>query len=219
MKADSTLLRLRRANPVPNPPLLDAGDVFARITASAPDPRLRRRSSYSRRVLVVALALLLMALLASTAFAISSWLGDTVKPDVTKQEYREAQAELSLPPGSHWPAFRVEANSVTGRGAGGGHAVLVAQNAWECYWLDAIRTRDTAAQRRAHGVLEALLASNMLVAPVGAPENWVPPNPPDRPFVVFAPDGGYEWVQETYALAAAGHPQRLAQSCRANSPG
>ena len=28
-----------------------------------------------------------------------------------------------------------------------------------------------------------------------------------------------EWIRESYTLAAAGHPQRLIQSCRANAPG
>jgi hypothetical protein len=81
---------------------------------------------------VVALAV--MALLASTAFAISKWvLGDAVKPKVTKAEYRAAQHELILPPGYTWPVLRVAPNSLTGRGGGGGHAVLVVENAWECY--------------------------------------------------------------------------------------
>jgi hypothetical protein len=219
MKADPTLLRLRRANPVPEPAVADAGDLFARITDRAPDRRLRRRSPQRRRMLVAAVAIVAVALLASTAFAISSWLGDSVKPDVTKQEYREAQAELTLPPGYRWPRLHVDANSVTGRGAGGGHAVLIAQNDWECYWAHAIRSGDERAGRRAHSVLEGLVANNMLVAPVGAPENWVPQDPPDRPFVVFAADGGLEWIRESYTLAAAGHPQRLIQSCRANAPG
>src|SRR6184192_1951108 len=111
MKSDSTLLRLRHANPVPPPGTVDATDLFARITAAQPDRRLRRESAHRRRVLVVALALLAMALLASTALAISNWLGGAVKPDVTKQEYREAQAELTLPPGYHWPVLRIDDNS------------------------------------------------------------------------------------------------------------
>jgi hypothetical protein len=45
--------------------------------------------------------------LASTAVAISHWLGgDLVKPPVTKQEYIAAQTQLTLPPGYSWPPFR-----------------------------------------------------------------------------------------------------------------
>jgi hypothetical protein len=218
MKTNATIVRLGRANPVALPTYMDTSDLFARITAFEPDPRLRKRGARRRRVLVVAIALLVMALLASTAFAISGWLGDAVKPDATMQEYRAAQKELTLPPGSTWPPLHVQANSVTGRGAGGGHAVLIAQNAWECYWVRAIHDGDTAAQARAHSELDTLLANNVLVAPAGASENWTPPNPPDRPTATFAADGGLQWVRATYALAAAGHPQRLAESCRANSP-
>jgi hypothetical protein len=36
------------------------------------------------------------------------------------------------------------------------------------------------------------------------------------PFVVFADDGGYQFIQRTYAKAAAGHPRQLIESCRAN---
>jgi hypothetical protein len=219
MSANATILRLRRANPVPTAPEVDGAELFDRITASQPDARLRMDSPHRRRALVFVLALLVVALLASTAFAISGWLGDAVKPDVTQQEYRAAQSELTLPPGYTWPALHLEQNSVTSRGAGGGHAVGVAQNAWECYWVRAIRNGDKAAQTRAHDRLEALLANNVVVAPVGASENWAPPSPPDHPFAVFAPDGGLQWVRATYALAAAGHPQRLIDSCRANAPG
>jgi hypothetical protein len=166
----------------------------------------------------IVVALAAVAILASTAFAISEWIGgDVVKPDVTKAEYRAAQRALTLPPGARWPELRVDPNSVTTRGGGGGHAVLIAETAWDCYWVDAIRRGDAAAQARAHSEVESLLRNNTLVAPVGAPEDWVPADPPDGPYVVFAHDGGYEWIREAYSLAAAGHPQRLAQLCRANS--
>ena len=115
--------------------------------------------------------------------------------------------------------MQVEPNSVTSKGAGGGHAVLIAMNAWECYWVKAIRDGDTAAGQQAQKQLSTLLAQNVIVAPAGAPEDWTPPNPPKAPYVTYANDGGLEWVRATYALAAAGHPRRLAQSCRANAPG
>jgi hypothetical protein len=221
MKTDSTLLRLRKANPFPTPTAVDGADLFARITARPPDSRIRGRTTpFHRRGLVLAVSFVVMALLASTAYALSNWVfSSAVKPKVTKLEYRLAQRELTLPPGYTWPALRVEANSVTSTGAGGGHAVLIAMNAWECYWVKAIRDGDTAAGQRAHKQLSTLLAENVIVAPAGAPEDWTPPNPPTAPYATYADDGGLEWVRETYALAAAGHPRRLAQSCRANAPG
>jgi hypothetical protein len=220
MKTDPTLVRLRKANPYPRPANVDGAELFARITALAPDRSFRRRTTSHRRGgLVLAISFVVVALLASTAYAISNWVfSSAVKPKVTKLEYRRAQHELVLPPGSSWPALHVDPNSVTSRGAGGGHAVTTAQYAWECYWVKAIRDGDVAAQKRAHQELTALLANNVLVAPAGAPEDYTPPNPPKVPYVVFAHDGGFEWVRDNYALAAAGHPQRLIQSCRANAP-
>ncbi|HMJ01007.1 MAG TPA: hypothetical protein VK488_14320 [Gaiellaceae bacterium] len=219
MKTDPTILRLRKANPHPLPATVDAADLFARITERRPDSRLRRRVTRRRRALVLAVSFGVMALLASTAYAISNWVfNSAVRPKVTKQEYRLAQHELTLPPGVSWPTLNVDPNSVTSRGAGGGHAVLISQNAWECYWVKAISRGDTAGQQRAQTELDALLANNILVAPAGAPEDWRPPNPPQVPYAVFAHDGGLEWVRKTYALAAAGHPHRLAQTCRANAP-
>jgi hypothetical protein len=220
MKIDETLLRLRAANPVAHADAADgAEELFARITATRRDGALRRHG-YRRPAVALAVAFIAAAVLASTAFAISQWLGgDVVRPNVTAAEYRAAQRQLPLPPGVTWPALRVVPNSVTTRGGGGGHAVVIAQNAWECYWVQAIGRRDAAAQARAHAMVEDLLRNRTLVAPVGAPEDWVPPNPPTGPYAVYAHDGGYEWVQQTYALAAAGQPARLAQRCRANSQG
>jgi hypothetical protein len=216
MKNDSVLLRLRAANPYPAITTSDGGELFDSITALPRHTRDARRRS-RRPVLVLAVALLTVAVLASTAFAISEWLGgDVVKPHVTLAEYRAAQRELTLPPGSSWPALNVDPNSVTTRGGGGGYAVLNAEIAWDCFWVSAIRHGDVAAQTRAHAQLDKLIRNNMLVAPAGAPEGWIPPNPPARPFAVFAHDGGYEWLQQTVALAAAGQPQRLAQRCVAN---
>lgn len=221
MTSDTTLSRLRRANPVPQAPTPEAGELFDAITALPHDPRLTarlRRSPARRRLVIVAVALAVAVVLASTAYAISSWIGvgDVVQPDVTLSEYRAAQHRLTLPPGAAWPVLHLPANSVTGRGAGGGAAVGIARTAWECYWVDAIRNGDVDAQRRAHAELQTLLARNTLEAPAGASENWTPPNPRDVPYEVFANDGGLEWIRATYAAAAAGHPQNLIDSCRAN---
>jgi hypothetical protein len=202
MSTDSVMARLRAANPYPNPP----STVQTAATAR-----------YRRPVAVFALAMIAVAVLASTAFAVSRWIAsDVVRPDVTLAEYRAAQHQLPLPPGYQWPKLHVQRNSVTSRGGGGGYAVLNAEIAWDCYWVGAIRSGDTAAQQRAHAQVNDLLRNNILVAPVGAPEGWAPADPPRRPYAVFAHDGGYEWLRDTYALAAAGHPERLAQRCIAN---
>jgi len=216
MKTDSTLLRLRRANPEPVVPIVDPGDLFTEITALPRDTGGRR--PIRRRGLALAVACAVAIVLVSTAYAVSNWVfSDAVGPDVTKAEYLAAQHELELPPGATWPSIRFEPNSVTGRGAGGGHAVLIAQNAWECYWVKSIRTGDTRGAARAHRELQGLLAHNVLEAPAGAPEDWLPANPPAVPWVAFA-HGGLGWIRQNYTLAAAGHPRRLAQSCRANAP-
>lgn len=218
---DSSLTRLRAANPFPRPLTVADPDLFAQITSLPRDPRpaTRQASPRRRRVVVVAVSLALMALLASGALALSNWVfTGAVKPRVTRAEYRRATHELTLPPGYTWPALHIPPKTVTAPGAGGGHAVSAAQNAWECYWVQAIHTGDTAAQRRAHDELNQLLDHNVIVAPSDASENWTPPNPPRGPYAVFADDGGFQWVRETYALAAAGHPQRLIDSCRANAP-
>jgi hypothetical protein len=218
MKTDSTLLRVRRANPEPVVPIVDPGDLFTEITAL---PREKaNRSLIRRRGLALTVACAVAIVLVSTAYAVSNWVfSDAVGPDVTKAEYLAAQREIELPPGATWPPIRFEPNSVTGRGAGGGHAVLIAQNAWECYWARAIQTGDTRSATRAHRELQSLLAHNILEAPAGAPEDWLPANPPNVPWVAFAHDGGLNWIRQNYALAAAGHPRRLEQSCRANAPG
>jgi hypothetical protein len=216
MKTDATLTRLRRANPEPVAPNVDPGNLFAEITALPQE----RPSARRRRGLVLAVSFALMVIVASTAYAVSNWVfHSAVEPPVTRREYREAQSRLVLPPGYTWPSMYIPANSVTSPGAGGSHAVLAAQNLWECYWVKAIRTGDAAAQRRSHAMLLSLLQNNMVEAPVGAPEDWIPSNPPSVPFAVFAHDGGLDWIRQTYALAAAGRPQRLEQSCRANTPG
>jgi hypothetical protein len=113
----------------------------------------------------------------------------------------------------------VPPNSVTSRGAGGGTAVMIAQNAWQCYWVKAIEDGDRAAQRRARAQLEQLVAKHIVVAPAGAPEDWTPPDPPRGPYAVWAHDGGLEWIVAGYRMAVHGDPARLAASCRANAPG
>ena len=152
MSNASIMVRLRRANPVPETPAADSSDLFDRITALPQDAqgggRRERGTPRRRRALILVLAVFVAALLASTAFAISQWLGgDFVEPPVTKQEYLDAQRRLVLPLGVAWPKFDMQplANSVTSRGAGGGQAVHFAMNAWECNWVEAIRRGDAPA--------------------------------------------------------------------------
>lgn len=218
MKNDSSLAYLRRLNPVPETAPVDDAELFGRIISLPLDERpATRRPTRRRRVALVAVALIVMALLATTAFAVANWFGDVVEPAVTKQEYEAAQADLTLPPGATWPSFRIVPNSVTSRGAGGGYAVLIAMNRWECYWVGAIRRGDEQAQQLAHATLTGLLQQNVLEAPKGAPENYAPPNPPSVPYAVFAHDGGLDYIRAMYRDAAAGDAKNLAQSCKANS--
>src|SRR4051812_45543104 len=219
MKTDSVMRRLAAANPYPDGAAPTSDELFVQIIAQ-PTPARTARKGYRRSLVVALAALVAVAVLASTAFAISQWLGgNVVKPDVTKAEYLEAQQHLVLPPAATWPTLHVDPNSVTSRGGGGGFAVAIAQNAWECYRVRSIRGGDARAAARARAQSERLLRDNVIVAPAGASENWSPPATSSHPYAVYAHDGGYEWVRDTYALAAAGQPQRLMQRCAANSPG
>jgi hypothetical protein len=218
MKNDSTLTYLRRMNPVPEAASLDGAELYNRITSLPRDERpVPRRSAARRRVALIAVGLAVMALLATTAFAVANWFGDVVKPPVTRQEYRNAQDELTLPPGATWPELNVDPNSVSSRGGGGSYAVMIAMGSWECYWADAIKSGDEQAQQRAHAELNSLFANHVVIAPAGASENWFPTGHA-FPVVAFADDGGYQYKQQMYADAAAGRPKALFQSCRANGP-
>jgi hypothetical protein len=217
MKNDSTLAYLRRLNPAPEAASVDGAELFERITSLPQEAKpSARRAPYRRRFALAAVALVVMALLATTAFAISGWFGDVVKPPVTKQEYRNAQDELTLPPGATWPELNVPQNTVTSRGGGGADAVMIAMGSWECYWAGAIKSGDQQAQDDAHAALTALLRDHVVIAPAGASENWMPTG--KFPVVAFADDGGYQYKQKIYADAAAGKPHDLIQSCRVNGP-
>ncbi len=64
----------------------------------------------------------------------------------------EAQAKLTLPPGSDWPSRSVPANSVipTGRGGmGESMAVLLAIGSWSCFAVDEHAAGREAASRAA----------------------------------------------------------------------
>ena len=216
----SGLIHLRDANPFPRPEMIVDDELLARITSLPPDPEFRRRpSQHHRWVLVVAVSLAAMAVLSSTAYAISEWVfaeSGSVSPQTTKGEYSKAQHALTLPPGYSWPDLHLPADSSTSRGAGGGDAVSAAQHAWEHYWVQAIRDGDTAAQRRSYDELMALLKNNVIIAPAGTSESATLKNPPQGPYAVWADDGGFAYVQEAYKMAAAGQPQRLIEICKAN---
>ena len=220
MKKNSTLLRLRKANPYPLPATVDEGDLLRphHGAAAGLETAPPRNTSPSARARPRSLVRGHGAARIHRVCALHLGLHQRRQTGRDEGGIPPGPARLPLPPGYSWPVLYVDPNSVTSPGAGGGHAVLISQNAWECYWVKAIRNGDKAAQRRAHAELSTLLANNILVAPVGAPEDWRPPNPPDAPYAVFAHDGGLNWVRHTYKLAATGDPRQLRQSCRANSP-
>jgi hypothetical protein len=218
MTTDSAFDRLRAANRFSPATLVDADALFERITLASPDRRLLSSSRrYNRPMLVFAVALAVVAVLASTALALSGWIGNIIGPSEVNSEFAKAGSKLSLPPGYAWPKFNFPSDSVTSRGAGGSYAVTIAQSAWECYWVQSLRDRDIAAQHRARAALGDLMANHIVIAPKGASENWSPPQT-DTPKATFADDGGYQYKQKMYAEAAASHPQLLEQSCRVNAP-
>jgi hypothetical protein len=218
MTTDPAFDRLRSANRFAPVSSVDAEALFDRITIALPARRLRTSSRrYSRRALVPAVALALVAVLASTALALSGWIGDVIGASEVNSEFADAQSELRLPPGYVWPTLTFPTDSVTSRGAGGSYAVNMAQSAWECYWVQSIRHHDTAGEQRAQAALRDLMANHVVVAPKGASENWSPPQTA-TPIATYADDGGYQFKQKTYAEAAAGRPQLLEQTCRANAP-
>ena len=216
---DHTLDRLRAANPVPATTAPAADALFDRIVLAPPDRRLSRAPrQHSRRLaLVLVAAVVACGVLASGA--ISGWFTHVIAGPTVKAEYIAAQKQLAMPPGYSWPPIHWPSNSVTSRGAGGAFAVSLDQDAWECYWADAIRSGDVAAQQRAKSALDDLMANHIVIAPAGAPEDYTPPQSSRTPTLAFADDGGYQYKQRMYAAAAAGHPQLLEQSCRNNGPG
>src|SRR5436190_21444794 len=114
MSIDSAFGRLRAANPCTAATAVDADSLFERITGTAPDRRIGRVSRpYRRAMLVLAVVVALVAALASTAPAISNWIGDVIGKKEVDSEYVAAQSDLSLPPGSTWPEQNFPSDSVT----------------------------------------------------------------------------------------------------------
>ena len=122
----------------------------------------------------------------------------------------------AISPGTERAFLMAEPNTITNRSQPGGMAVGIAQTAWECYWTEAIRANDASAERSAQAALTDLVRHHIVVAPPGSPENVAPPAGTKPPFAIYASDGGIRYVKHNYALAAAGDPSGVAQSCRAN---
>lgn len=217
---NQTMNRLRAANPFLATTAVDADALFDQILAAPPDRRLGRAPRrYRRPMLVLVAAVAVCGLLASAAYAISDLFGGHIIAGPTIQsEYTAAQKQLPVPPGYAWPPLNWPSNAVSSRGAGGAFAVSLDQDAWECYWVDAIHSDDAAAQRRAQAALNTLMTNNIVIAPAGSPEDYTPPQSFQRPTLAFADDGGYQYKQRMYAEAATGRPRLLEQSCRANGP-
>ena len=214
---DHTLNRLRAANPFPAGTAVDADALYDWIVLDPPDRRISRPSrKHSRRLAVAVVAAVVACGILATG-ALSGWFHIIGGPTV-KAEYKAAQKQLTLPPGYDWPPLHWPANSVTSQGAGGSFAVNIDQDAWECYWVHAIRSGDVPAQQKAKAALDDLMANHIVVAPKGAPEDYSPPQSATTPTAAFADDGGYQYKQRMYAAAAAGHPGLLEQSCRVNGP-
>jgi hypothetical protein len=221
--------RLRSARPALAEPPIDGDALFAAITARPrdlsfePAPGTQRSR---RRLLVAAVVALALMLTAGTALAgpisrLLGWHEETHlvgNPRQWRALYHTATRQLTLPPGQSWPYRTLPPNTITSVNEPGGMAVAISQAAWECYWVQAIRGNDTAAQHRARVALADIVAHHILVAPPGSSENVAPPAGSSPPFEIFASDGGIQYIEKMYADAAAGHPATLIQSCRANGP-
>jgi hypothetical protein len=216
--------RLRAAAPARVELVLDREALLADILAevSVPVRAARPRRRPRRRLAIVAGLAAAAALTAGTAFAVGSLLGwhtDNsliTSPREWRKLYRVATRELTLPPGMRWPHRTLAPNNVTSRNEPGGMAVGIAQVSWECYWTAAIRAGNTTAERRAQAALTDIVRHHIVVAPAGSPENVAPPAGTRPPFEIYADDGGLAFDKHHYALAAAGDPSGIAQSCRAN---
>lgn len=215
--------RLRASRPASVPIEADREALFDRIVAAPPGGADARPPRRRRKLVLVAAVGLAVTLTAGTAVAVSTnlfgWHTDNTfikDPRAWRKLYRDATHELRLPPGMAWPYRTLPPHTITNRSEPGGMAVGISQTAWECYWTEAIRAGDTQAERRAQAALTDLVRHHIVVAPPGSPENVAPPAGTKPPFAIYASDGGIRYVKHNYALAAAGDPSGVAQSCRAN---
>jgi hypothetical protein len=218
--------RLRASRPASVPVGADREALFDRIVATPPRGAAVRPARRRPQLVLVAAVGLAVALTAGTALAVGTdlfgWHTDNTfikDPRVWRKLYRDATHELRLPPGMAWPYRTLAAHTITNRSQPGGMAVAISQTAWECYWTEAIRANDTQAAGAAQAALTDLVRHHVVVAPPGSPENVAPPAGTKPPFMIYASDGGLRYVKHNYALAAAGDPSGVAQSCRANRDG
>jgi hypothetical protein len=215
--------RLHASRPASVPIEADREALFDRIVATPTGGAPARPTRRRRKLVLVAAVGLAVVLTAGTAIAVTTnlfgWHADNTfikDPRVWRKLYRDATHELRLPPGMAWPYRTLAPHTITNRSEPGGMAVGISQTAWECYWTEAIRAGDTQAQGSARTALTDLVRHHIVVAPPGSPENVAPPAGTKPPFAIFASDGGIRYVKHNYALAAAGDPSGVAQSCRAN---
>jgi hypothetical protein len=215
--------RLRASRPASVPMEADREALFDRIVATPTRAAGARPARRRRKLVLVAAVGLAVTLTAGTAVAVSTnlfgWHTDNTfikDPRLWRKLYRDATHQLRLPPGMAWPYRTLAPNTITNRSQPGGMAVGIAQTAWECYWTEAIRANDASAERSAQAALTDLVRHHIVVAPPGSPENVAPPAGTKPPFAIYASDGGIRYVKHNYALAAAGDPSGVAQSCRAN---
>jgi hypothetical protein len=218
--------RLRASRPASAPFEADREALFDRIVATPPSGAGARPARRRRKLVLVAAVGLAVTLTAGTAVAVNTnlfgWHTDNTfikDPRVWRKLYRDATRELRLPPGMAWPYRTLAPHTITNPSEPGGMAVAISQTAWECYWTEALRAHDAQAASQAGAALTDLVRHHMVVAPPGSPENVAPPAGTRPPFMIYASDGGLGYVKHTYALAAAGDPSGVAQSCRANRDG
>jgi len=219
----NALDRLHASRPASVPIEADREALFDRIVATPAGGAPARPARRRRKLVLVAAVGLAVVLTAGTAIAVTTnlfgWHTDNTfikDPRVWRKLYRDATHELRLPPGMAWPYRTLAPHTITNRSEPGGMAVGISQTAWECYWTEAIRAGDRQAQGSARAALTDLVRHHIVVAPPGSPENVAPPAGTRPPFAIFASDGGIRYVKHNYALAAAGDPSGVAQSCRAN---
>jgi hypothetical protein len=205
---------LRAADPARLLPALgDAGRaaVVARAIAMEPTRAPRR----TRRLLLVPVALLVVALLAGGAYAAYDRWVSPASPEYA-QALQAAEADTPLPPGHTWalPAALTDGTAPDGAGVAvslNGARLLVTMHAichWEVAWIDAIAQHSAPGRARSAAVYDQLVA-RIPVHVEGASE--------DIPSMEAA---GIERYHEIGAAARLGDLSGLADDLRINcAPG
>ena len=203
---------LRAADPARLLPGIDDADrdvIIARALVAEPTRAPRR----ARRLLAVAAAILIVALLAGGAFAAYDRWVSPASPEYA-QALKAAEADTPLPPGHTWalPA------ALTDGTASDGARVAVALNSarllvtlhaichWEDAWADAIGQHSAAGRARSAAVYDRLVARIPLHVE-GASE--------DIPSMDAA---GIRRYHEIAAAARRGDPSGLTDDLQINCP-